>query len=100
MELLKVVRVQWDRAGAVAVICVGVGFLIFGYIGVSGTGYVSKQMPFIISGGLGGIFLLGIGAMLWLSADLRDEWRELRGLRMAYAPPQYAPPQNTPAARD
>jgi hypothetical protein len=23
------------------------------------------------------MFLLGLGAMLWLSADLRDEWRKL-----------------------
>jgi hypothetical protein len=24
-----------------------------------------------------GLFLLGLGALLWLSADLRDEWRKL-----------------------
>jgi hypothetical protein len=34
-------------------------------------------MPYIASGGLGGIFLLGLGSTLWLSADLRDEWRKL-----------------------
>jgi hypothetical protein len=27
------------------------------------------------------VFLLGLGGMLWLSADLRDEWRELRAIR-------------------
>jgi hypothetical protein len=35
-------------------------------------------MPYIVSNGLFGIFLLGIAAVLWISADLRDEWRELR----------------------
>ncbi|HMC79090.1 MAG TPA: hypothetical protein VKO35_00895, partial [Acidimicrobiia bacterium] len=25
----------------------------------------------------GGLFLLGVGATLWHSADLRDEWRKL-----------------------
>jgi hypothetical protein len=24
-----------------------------------------------------GLFLLGAGVMLWLSADMRDEWRKL-----------------------
>jgi hypothetical protein len=24
-----------------------------------------------------GLFLLGLGALLWVSADLRDEWRKL-----------------------
>jgi hypothetical protein len=24
-----------------------------------------------------GVFLLGLGGVLWLSADLRDEWRKL-----------------------
>ena len=26
---------------------------------------------------MAGLFLLGLGALLWLSADLRDEWRKL-----------------------
>jgi hypothetical protein len=46
-------------------------------VGVSGTAYPADQLPYIISGGVGGIFLLGLGAMMWLSADLRDEWRKL-----------------------
>jgi hypothetical protein len=29
------------------------------------------------------VFLLGLGGMLWLSADLRDQWRELRLVRMS-----------------
>ncbi|MGH9037716.1 MAG: hypothetical protein ACRD0O_18310, partial [Acidimicrobiia bacterium] len=39
--------------------------------------YPAQQMPYIVSGGLGGIFLIGLSATLWLSADLRDEWRKL-----------------------
>jgi hypothetical protein len=60
-------------------VCVaaGVVVLIIGWVGVSGTEYPAAQLPYIISGGVGGIFLLGLGAMLWLSADLRDEWRKL-----------------------
>jgi hypothetical protein len=80
MGFIDWVRLQWDRVGAW--VCIGVGALVLllGYIGVSGTPYTSEQLPYIISGGLTGIFLLGIGGMLWLSADLRDEWRKLDNL--------------------
>jgi hypothetical protein len=40
-------------------------------------------MPYVVSGGLVGIFLLGLGGVMWLSADLRDEWRELARLERA-----------------
>jgi hypothetical protein len=55
----------------------GVITLFVGWLGVSETAYTAKQLPYIAGCGLGGIFLLGLGAMLWLSADLRDEWRKL-----------------------
>jgi hypothetical protein len=57
--------------------------LILGWVGVSGTSYTAKQMPYMASNGLGGLFLLGTGAMLWLSADLRDEWRKLDRIEAA-----------------
>jgi hypothetical protein len=51
--------------------------LIIGWIGVSGSGYPAEQNAYIISGGIGGMFLLGLGGSMWVSADLRDEWRKL-----------------------
>jgi hypothetical protein len=30
-----------------------------------------------VSGGITGILLMGAAATLWLSADMRDEWRKL-----------------------
>jgi hypothetical protein len=83
MNVMTALRTQWDRIGAVAAIVVGLVSLFLGYLGVSGTEYVAKQMPYIIANGLFGIFMLGVGTALWLSADLRDEWRELRALRIA-----------------
>jgi hypothetical protein len=56
---------------------IGLVSLLIGWIGVSGTEYVAEQMSFVASGGLFGIFALGVGAALWISADLRDEWRKL-----------------------
>ncbi len=76
------VRAQWDRVLAAVATVAGAILLIIGWVGVSGTGFVSEQLPYIASEGLGGVFLLGVGGMLWLSADLRDEWRELRAIRV------------------
>lgn len=80
MGFMSWLRLQWDRVGAWVCIVAGAVVLLIGYIGVSGTPYTSEQLPYIVSGGLTGIFLLGVGGMLWLSADLRDEWRKLDDL--------------------
>lgn len=77
MDIAKWLRLQWDRVLAWAFVAAGAIALIVGWAGVSGTAYAAGQLPYIISGGIGGIFLLGVGATLWLSADLRDEWRKL-----------------------
>jgi hypothetical protein len=83
MGFVKYVRAQWDRAGAVGFAAIGLLVLILGWVGVSGTPYLAKQMPYMISGGLAGIFLLGVGSVLWISADLRDEWRQLKSVEIA-----------------
>lgn len=75
--VLTILRSQWDRAAAVVAIVVAALALINGYVGVSGTSLVTEQLPYILSGGLVGVFLVGMAATLWLSADLRDEWRKL-----------------------
>lgn len=81
MELLKYLRAQWDRTAAIAAVIAGLLCLLFGFLGVRDTAYVAGQLPYFISGGLLGIFFLGMAGIAWLSADLRDEWRELRSLR-------------------
>jgi hypothetical protein len=53
----------------VAAVCGAVALLI-GYFGVSGTLDPGKQLPYLISGGVGGLFLLGVAAALLFSADL------------------------------
>jgi hypothetical protein len=77
MDVLPWIRTQWDRVGAWVAILAGAVAIILGWLGVSGTGFTSEQIPYIVSGGLGGLFLLGLGATIWISADLRDEWRKL-----------------------
>jgi hypothetical protein len=68
---------QWDRAAAWAFALAGAVVLLLGWFGVSRYAYPADQLPYIVSGGIGGLFLLGVGATLWLSADVRDEWRKL-----------------------
>jgi hypothetical protein len=96
MDAMKWIRLQWDRVGAW--VCVGLGaiVLIVGWIGISNKVYTAEQMPYMLSGGVGGVFLLGLGAVLWLSADMRDEWHKLDQIEKvlgSHAPPAYADPR-------
>jgi len=101
MDFMTFVRNQWDRVGAWVAISLGALLLIIGWLGVSNTAYTAEQIPYVVSGGLGAVFFLGLGAMLWLSADLRDEWRLLAELRehddhddVVVEPPPAAPTDN------
>src|SRR4051812_13018032 len=85
MNLFTLLKKQWDRAIALVVTVVGAIMLISGWVGVSGTNVLYEQAPYIVSGGIGGLFLLGVGGVLWISADLRDEWRKLDRIEKALA---------------
>jgi len=77
MDFWRLIRNQWDRAAAVAGAVLGVIAILLGWIGVSGKSLPAAQIPYLASGAVLGIFLLGLAATLWLSADLRDEWSKL-----------------------
>lgn len=77
MEFLKWARYHWDRVAAGGLAALGVLTLLLGYIGVSATVYPAEQLPYMISGGILGLFFLGSAGILYLSADMRDEWRKL-----------------------
>jgi hypothetical protein len=53
----------------------GVGFVlvVVGYLGVSREAIVAKQLPYLISGGIGGIALVAIGAVILGTEDLRKD---------------------------
>lgn len=80
MDRMSSLKNQWDRASGWTAIALGGVLLVLGWLGVSRYALVPSQLPYLVSGGLGGIFLLGLGATLLLSADLQDEWRELDDL--------------------
>jgi hypothetical protein len=77
MEFLRFCRTQWDRVGAVVLAIAGLASLLIGWIGLSGKVFPAEQVPYLASGGLLGVFLLGAAGVLWLSGDLQDEWRVL-----------------------
>lgn len=76
-------RLQWDRIAALICAVAGVITLVAGWVGVSGTVYTVKQLPYIAGCGLGGLALIGSAVGLWLSADLRDEWHKLDRIETA-----------------
>jgi hypothetical protein len=90
MDVLKILRFQWDRVSAWAAIAAGALTLVLGWVGASREVLPAAQIPYIISGGLGGVFLLGLGAVLLFSADLRDEWRQLREMNVRLGEPLYS----------
>lgn len=76
-NLAGLIRTQWDRAGALALVVVGLLAILFGWIGMSGAVLTYEQLPYILSGGLFGLSMIMVGTGLWLSADIRDEWRRI-----------------------
>jgi hypothetical protein len=66
-----------ERAGALVHVVVGLLALLFGRIGMSGAVLTYEQLPYILSGGLFGLSMIMVGTGLWLSADIRDEWRRI-----------------------
>jgi hypothetical protein len=77
MDLYRWLRNQWDRTIAIVLGLAGLLAIYLGYRGVRDGVVPAEQIPYLASGGILGLFLLGAGATLWLSADLRDEWRKL-----------------------
>lgn len=63
----------WRTIAAWTAIGLGALVLLIGWIGVSGETLVAKQLPYLISGGIGGLGFLGAGVGLLIAQDLRAE---------------------------
>lgn len=68
---------QWDRVAGWACVGGGAVLTLFGAINVSRARDQLDQLSYLASGAALGLFLLGVGAILILTADLRDEWGKL-----------------------
>jgi len=83
VNVLTWLRSEWDRVAGYGLVLLGALFLLLGYHGVKTSPFLAEELAFIASGGLGGIFCLGLGVGLLLSADLHDEWRKLDRIEAA-----------------
>jgi hypothetical protein len=87
---------HWDWIVGYSLIAIAAVVLVYTWVGVSGSHYVSDQLSFIASGGLGGLVLLGLGSVLVITAGLSDEWRKLSRLEDALPIPVLEPPIDAP----
>ena len=60
---------------AMGLILSGVGVLVLGWYGAARIDYVQGQVPYLISGGLGGLGLMGAGFTLLLVQESRRRRR-------------------------
>lgn len=56
-----------------AFIAVGLLLTLLGWIGVSGEAIVAKQIPYVVSGGIGGVLLCVVGAYFLGTEELRKD---------------------------
>ena len=76
-------RAQWDRVTGTALIATGAIVLVITFQSVANSRFVADQIATVTSGGLGALFLVAVGVMLRLQADLHDEWRKLDRIEQA-----------------
>ena len=95
--LYRCFKHRWERALAVLSLLVGALALLIGWLGISRATLTTEQLPYLASGGLVGLFALGLAATLWLSADLRDEFGAL--LRIKNLMEEGADPPAEPVLR-
>lgn len=83
MDLQTWLRQEWDRVLGVASLLVGAIALYAGYQGMADSAYVAEQLAYLVSGGLGGILFVAVGAVLVIRSYLHDHWRQLDSIEEA-----------------
>lgn len=68
------------RAQGWALVALGGIVLVVGYMGIARQALIAKQLPYLASGGLGGLALVALGALFIVSEDLRHDTRRLDAL--------------------
>lgn len=84
-RLKQFLRAEWDRVAGYTCLAAGLVVLVIGFAGVRRSADVIDEISYLVTGGFGSIFLLGVGATLLLSADLRDDFRKLHRVQQKLA---------------
>ena len=58
----------------------GALFILLGYLGVANEALVAKQIPYLVSGGIGGMVLVAVGAFLLGTDDVRKQLEKVEKL--------------------
>lgn len=83
MDLQTWLKQEWDRFLGVGFVVLGAVALYAGYQGIAGSAYVAEQLAYLVSGGLGGILLVAVGATFLIRSYLHDHWRQLDSIEDA-----------------
>jgi hypothetical protein len=70
-RLRNAIRGREREAAGWVLIVLGAVAAVLGWIGVSGKTLEALQLPYLASGGIGGLILTAVGAALVVSSDLR-----------------------------
>lgn len=68
---------DWREKLGWVLLVVGAVLVVTGYIGVSGKDTEALQLPYLASGGIGGLAVIATGAALLISADVRLDRQRL-----------------------
>ena len=71
------------QALGAALCLVGFAIVIFGWYKISKESIVALQIPYLISGGIGGALVVGLGGVLLVSHDLRLDTKRLDEMESA-----------------
>ena len=74
------VEIEWRRATGALLVVAGLVGVCIGWFGVSGTDAVWKQIPFVVSGGIGGSALIGLGVALILTFEHARDRQQVEAL--------------------
>jgi hypothetical protein len=65
------------RVGAGALTGLGIIAVLVGYLGVRDEADVALQIPYLFSGGLGGLALVGLGALCLIQLQMRQQAQQM-----------------------
>jgi hypothetical protein len=68
---------DWRPKAGWALVVLGAVLVIGGYIGVSGADSEVLQLPYLVSGGIGGLAAIALGSALLVAADVRHDRERL-----------------------
>src|SRR3989442_3622727 len=89
------------KAAAGVLTLLGLVAVLVGYLGVRDQSNIELQIPYLVSGGLGGLALVGLGALALIQYQMRLQARRFADLTHSLdAGEEQAPPRGRPFLRE